>query len=980
MQLLLGLTSAIPETFGRMIADIGHNEQVRMRITGTFADEAVVAVVRALEPAGAPFIINYVDEVQSLHVKKATVQTGNIGFRKTVWDLVFKFLLERRGSEFNERMFLASNIRALAQNYNVAYSDILAYFFQSIGQQHQDSTLHVPLFKLLTELIKEDRESQSIPAGNAVTGEKDNPPAETEDIDRARKGILIKDVLLHWLSYGNIPWWAGEYFSWDAAAMFNELLAASPGDAALLLEFAGSSAKMQQRVIYQVPFELTVSLFELYPQGNKAAEWYEFFLTAIITGGDEIPADLLSAGNDLLRIVWDVLIGGQYRTFDQQRFLQAALDHIADRSAVAIPALMGSLRKVLIAAKRPDYKRVLDKFLVARHFRGLPPVAGSDQYLQIEWLFLSGDEQDRYEPHALLRLLDYFLANRKQPGRIRVTDRELTEAKVKQLLSHFSSGKAANLRQLLERAAEAQLSAPGGSLLPASDIGKVIVAHEQGHASKDGHAGYVLKLLSDFLTNGELQAYLQRYDIREVLRYLLTLLYYEKPAALEQLLGKTGHHTAARMMLHDSISAPETVADDRIVNLLNPYAEADVITYIEEISAAGTARAARMADLMASYTAALHRHGDLILALLKRPGIVKHIAAHFSEAAVAEMAIMHPGAFGGREEVSWLSQFQRFIKTSLTDTLLRDELGRLMTEFNLMVLGGHIAISSRADYLKALFAFLSSRNNALYHQVSDAITRAVPDRKNAPIKWLPQVAGQLQTHQKLQEGRIAAEKLLSRAAEIAKQSATLSEQPVSRKKLERQLKEELDKSRKQAEAAEKQQGRDLLADDKNAIYIANAGLVLLAPFLPVYLVRLGLVQAGKFIDPEKQLRAVHLLQYLVTGSIGYPEHELVLNKILCNLPVEEPLPLDIDITEHELEVSDEMLKAVLNSWEKLKNTSIEGFRASFLRRNGALVYKDEAWNLRVEQRGYDVLLQTLPWTIGMIKTPWMDNFLYVEWT
>ena len=97
------------------------------------------------------------------------------------------------------------------------------------------------------------------------------------------------------------------------------------------------------------------------------------------------------------------------------------------------------------------------------------------------------------------------------------------------------------------------------------------------------------------------------------------------------------------------------------------------------------------------------------------------------------------------------------------------------------------------------------------------------------------------------------------------------------------------------------------------------------------------------------------------------------------MPVDEPVPQGIILTEKEKNISEEVLKAVLNAWDKLKNTSIQGFQNSFLQRTGALVYKNDAWNLRVEQRGYDVLLQTLPWSIGMIKTSWMDSFLYVEW-
>jgi hypothetical protein len=106
---------------------------------------------------------------------------------------------------------------------------------------------------------------------------------------------------------------------------------------------------------------------------------------------------------------------------------------------------------------------------------------------------------------------------------------------------------------------------------------------------------------------------------------------------------------------------------------------------------------------------------------------------------------------------------------------------------------------------------------------------------------------------------------------------------------------------------------------------------------------------------------------------------LVLNKILCNIPIDEPIISGIMMTEFEKSVSAELINAVLVQWDKLKNTSLESFQASFLQRDGALSRIEENWNLKVENRGYDVLLNTLPWGLGMIKTPWMTEFIYVEW-
>jgi len=164
-----------------------------------------------------------------------------------------------------------------------------------------------------------------------------------------------------------------------------------------------------------------------------------------------------------------------------------------------------------------------------------------------------------------------------------------------------------------------------------------------------------------------------------------------------------------------------------------------------------------------------------------------------------------------------------------------------------------------------------------------------------------------------------------------------------------------------------------------SIYIGNAGLVLFHPFLETYFNRTGLMENGEFTNLTSRNRAVLLIQYLATGNTEHAEHELVLNKILCNVPLEEAIPVSFTATEQELQVTKGLLEEFIEHWDKLGNTSIDGLRKSFILRDGMLNFTDDYWSLRVEQRGYDILLQRLPWAYGQIKTSWMPFNLVVEW-
>ncbi|MGK7914342.1 MAG: contractile injection system tape measure protein, partial [Prochloraceae cyanobacterium] len=167
--------------------------------------------------------------------------------------------------------------------------------------------------------------------------------------------------------------------------------------------------------------------------------------------------------------------------------------------------------------------------------------------------------------------------------------------------------------------------------------------------------------------------------------------------------------------------------------------------------------------------------------------------------------------------------------------------------------------------------------------------------------------------------------------------------------------------------------------DSEEIYIYNSGLVLLWPFLPRIFASLKLIQKGHFVNSESAERAVLILQYLVDAATEIPEHLLLLNKILCGLDFLEPIAANLEITEPQRDECEHLLSAVISNWSILKNTSIEGFRHAFLQREGILKVRNGSWLLQVKQETYDVLLDRLPWSISVVKLPWMNELLHVEW-
>jgi hypothetical protein len=185
-------------------------------------------------------------------------------------------------------------------------------------------------------------------------------------------------------------------------------------------------------------------------------------------------------------------------------------------------------------------------------------------------------------------------------------------------------------------------------------------------------------------------------------------------------------------------------------------------------------------------------------------------------------------------------------------------------------------------------------------------------------------------------------------------------------------------------ATERPASRKTAAALAEGVAVESAGLVILGPYLSMFFEHLGLRLSALSPDDallEAHARAAHLLHYLASGEEQPEEHRLVLPKILCGIPLETPVPQELELSEAEKAEAENLLEAVVRNWPTLKNTSTDGLRNGFLRRNGQVRWQDErqAWTLQVERMAQDILLDRLPWTISTLRLAWMRGLMQVEW-
>ncbi len=172
----------------------------------------------------------------------------------------------------------------------------------------------------------------------------------------------------------------------------------------------------------------------------------------------------------------------------------------------------------------------------------------------------------------------------------------------------------------------------------------------------------------------------------------------------------------------------------------------------------------------------------------------------------------------------------------------------------------------------------------------------------------------------------------------------------------------------------------LMNEAEERIRIENAGLVLFNPFLSGFFKSLHFLdETGQFKSETLRIRAVHLLQFFTGSKKSHQEHDLMLNKIICGVPLFMPINPSFRIKKQEKEEINELLKAVLTHWNVLKSSSVKGLQESFIQRKGTMEKSGNDWIVRVENTGIDVLLDDLPWSIHILKFSWNPYIIHVEW-
>lgn len=897
-KILTGMINTQPKTMAVMLRNIGQQQYSRKLLVRNFSEEILLSVITLLEPEQVEFISDYITEAKDTNNRSSKLRVQSQDLLESVWEFVLEYLLVDRGSEFNRQMFLESNIRNLANRFNVDYTEMLVFLVQNVGVRHQASTRHISLIRDLSALYNiriKEVESESLNKNEKRTDSRIPELAEA-------KGL--RDILYYWLKFGHFPWWAGKFAKSGASQLLEQLTRESPADALLFFKYSGQSLSGRRRMLNQISTAILFKLFRNLTDGNKAVRYTESVIL-LFSGSPLFPSiERKRLEQIALASLWNMYTANSYESFksgDFLKFLIINLSLYSDLSFKNIASFLNNL--VLDKQVRTQLNRV---------FRSLED---------------NGNQSDIY------------LSDRQLPIWSDLPDIEkiLTQQLRSDSLNH--------------------------DLITADKV--------------FNEATFLLRYFLQYNKLPEKYKHTSKVSISSFLKQLLLFLHKNSPNDLDGILNSQKYAAENLFRLHDLFRQSNSIEESNLKNLLTTKLEKNILLFIRQKGGISLSERSLIQFIEKLTKNPLAENNIRIFrSLLKYQSVTAHFAHFLKDPGVYDL--LNAEQNNGFQVPAEIKNLNIWLSGLLNDPLDRERFELFMRNFNLMILGGIIQAGNINSYFQQLLDFLTESNYQLMLKITSSVSESlntIDESGLLIVTQIPEIGKLVSRYKKMEEVMDELKESLDKADRSLFEEILNTDPLILRESEIIQLKQEL----KEQQQIEQKKSEDEVFSVKDPIYIHNAGLVILHPFLSTYFNRLNMLEKGDFKTEELRQRAVHLLQYLVFGTESNEEHELVLNKILCNMPLNEPVSSGIIMTDSEIAVSSELINAILVQWDKLKNTSPLSFQASFLQRDGALSRIEENWNLKVESRGYDVLLNTLPWGLGMIKTSWMPEFIYVEW-
>ena len=974
---LLALCREQPAALLAMLRRRGHESGLIERLVLQSGAQGWPALLEALAPTDAALILAYLAGLRLLHPQAHSLRLAPPALERALSVLSLNYLLHDPGSQFNRRSYLAFLLKGVALAEGVSYESLLGLLHMAAAKARTSQPLSGSLLGTLDELLAQLAASApAVPGPQQVRQQEREQRAGSDALASAQAG--------------------------DLAPLLRQLQAADPGGMAQLVDampvtvFAGLVRLLQPlhaALILDHVDHLTL-LHRQRPRLHLSQAGFERQVRLMA-----LRYLLLEAGSQFNRLSW-------LRRTMQALALAASVSYrfLLDSFGAALEELRA---RVPLSSSLPEgLAQLVDELGPPASTEAVTPEAA----LALAERFLrSGQPQQggaglaalaAANPQGFSALLHRLLAAESGNAEA-LTQRLLDWMQPEDVVHSLLPGQA----EAASRWAQALSDLPGADM--ASAWRQVLAAAWRGETlDAPGAAPWPVErldrsaMLRHWLDHGVLPWWAaQGTRLDSLLAGLRSWPLAELHALLDHGHGQEERIVWRLRRLYRQLEPDAALA---LLGRLAPW----VLTPDGPLAALSPGRdAAALAELRIRATAAAMQAAPLDLARFARP-----IPAQSAPAAMAPPAPAMHGVADTQALLDWLAGAGAAAPPeprALAGLLAQDS-----APLRAALQAGLVQAAVRQRWIAGLPDEILAR---LLYRLAPALARfmldlktvlltawrqtSAPARHPGPQLWAVlldmlaqgtaptqqqitrQLLAQLAPPTPARDGRLLAQaRWLASQGGYANLGAALRAQSGSGKEVAPAPSPARAVAARPAAAA----ASSGAAQDGDIIYVANAGLVLLHPFLPRMFQQRRLLSddaKGKprIAGTDDASRAVHLLQWLVDARCDTPEPSLALNKLLCGLELDTPVAAAIVPDDDDLALCQQLLAAVTGNWSSIRNTSADGLRETFLQRDGRLQRRDGKWTLTVSRKTVDVLVDQIPWGFAVILHPWMSKELAVIW-
>lgn len=920
--LLKECISLRPRETSGVIRKDGRNSRVRVRITERFPGSQLKAIVRLIEPSHSPVIVEYHQHLVVLNQKEAIVAVPQNTLEKTLWLFILNHLLVEQQTVFNRKAFSISLLRQFSCHFNIEFVDLLHLI--QVGLRQWKRELPEPFIGLMEETISDFIPTLLNEKLTIIKPVLNGVPTRNQEEPKAR---------------------LTDESAWRT--IFYELLEKEPSEvAALLREFPDRQNKIH-KIVTENNADLSKKIIRaIEPLDSSTIVKYHHNLVTI----HSVDPVASATRHDIESILWAFIIihciENQQSQFNHKSFLKSLIFSFSShynldktdllekmiRSGASLQMQSASLRKCF-SIMNEIFQEVSGQ---SHNFHQLKH-SGNEHHRSVKNRKLSFVEG--LNSWTSLSEKEFIKALREDKNRFASLLKTSSDSSSREYLTNLSTS---SFNEIIH------------SILPASAT--AIIDQFMILAKKLEN-----EIAESFATN-------RRY--KKCVRQ----------AVIE---------------VADAIEGNYNISDREIFKrLVQSLAAQSASFHYSELMAFGSAyrndpklnQISRFMSDENQITSVLPSDGSVVDRLIK-----KIITAHPDHSS-----ILFQGFKSVHEALTFIhTQYPEDLSRIVTklSPKKREQFINRLREPDLDLLVPFPKTGSRyvhyIELMREWGSLLLGHNNR--KEIGVALKRAL--LINYVFQQSPsfdELAVQLlDLFQKYKVGDAFFEKMnewtLPRFGDATKAIQKIEKQVIQGIAKSSALKKKTERLKSLKEALQKANEKDvnmenapLEKDSADGIYIANAGLVLIHPYLSFLFEQTQLMENGHFKTPAAAMRGIAMLHYTATGQQAFKEEDHVLNKLLCGVSVGEN-SVGMKLTEEEIKMIDGMLTALAEHWAVIKNSSQDDVRGNWLLREGRLRETDNYWELTVKRQAQDILMSSLPFTLSPVKYSWMKKMIMIHW-